>query len=344
MADRFGAGNHGGGALHAGDRRGHDAAGGASGDAAHRAAQGSGQRDKLDADARIDGYDPGAALGGLYRHLYALAGDFLDQSADCGSGAGAGGGAKTPWGQDGAAIEAAFPQLKDSILVVVDGQTPELAEDGAIRLSEALGKLGPKGPVISVRRPDGGPFFDRAGLLFADLPEVQQTPQRLIDAQPLLGGLAGDPSLHGIATTIDTVADGATRGTQDASRLADPLSKLSAAIDTKLSGKVQYFSWQRMFSGEKGSLAPPTRRMLIVMPRMDYGDLEPGAAAVDAIRAQAAALGLDAAHGMRVGITGEVPLADEEFASIREGMGMIGLGMVAAMLACLWLATRSAKT
>ncbi|WDF72989.1 MMPL family transporter [Novosphingobium sp. KACC 22771] len=251
--------------------------------------------------------------------------------------------AKTPWRQDGAAIEAAFPQLKDSILVVVDGQTPELAEDGAIRLSEALGKLGPKGPVVAVRRPDGGAFFDRSGLLFADLPEVQQTTQRLIDAQPLLGGLAGDPSLHGIAATIDTVADGAARGTQDASRLAEPLAKLSSAIDAKLAGRVQYFSWQRLFSTDKGSLAPPTRRLLIVMPRMDYGDLEPGAAAVEAIRAQAAALGLDAAHGMRVGITGEVPLADEEFASIREGMGMIGLGMLAAMLACLWLATRSAK-
>lgn len=252
--------------------------------------------------------------------------------------------AKTPWRQDGAAIEAAFPQLKDSILVVVDGQTPELAEDGAIRLSDALGKLGPKGPVISVRRPDGGAFFDRSGLLFADLPEVQQTTQRLIDAQPLLGGLAGDPSLHGIATTIDTVADGASRGTQDASRLAEPLAKLSAAIDAKLAGKVQYFSWQRLFSTDKGSLAPPTRRLLIVMPRMDYGDLEPGDAAVKAIHAQAAQLGLDAAHGVRVGITGEVPLADEEFASIREGMGLIGLGMLAAMLACLWLATRSAKT
>jgi hypothetical protein len=134
---------------------------------------------------------------------------------------------------------------------VVDGQTPELAEDGAIRLSDALGKLGPKGPVISVRRPDGGAFFDRSGLLFADLPEVQQTTQRLIDAQPLLGGLAGDPSLHGIATTIDTVADGASRGTQDASRLAEPLAKLSAAIDAKLAGKVQYFSWQRLFSTDK---------------------------------------------------------------------------------------------
>jgi hypothetical protein len=38
-----------------------------------------------------------------------------------------------------------LPAIEGSILVVVDGQTPELAEDGAIRLSDALGKLGPKG-------------------------------------------------------------------------------------------------------------------------------------------------------------------------------------------------------
>jgi predicted RND superfamily exporter protein len=32
--------------------------------------------------------------------------------------------AKTPWRQDGLAVEAAFPQQKDSIIVVIDGQTP----------------------------------------------------------------------------------------------------------------------------------------------------------------------------------------------------------------------------
>jgi predicted RND superfamily exporter protein len=41
--------------------------------------------------------------------------------------------------------------------------------------------------------------------------------------------------------------------------------------------------------------------------------------------------------------TGEVPLADEEFGSIREGMGLIGAVMVVAMLGCLWLAVRSGR-
>ncbi|NBC37857.1 MMPL family transporter [Novosphingobium sp. FSY-8] len=250
--------------------------------------------------------------------------------------------AKTPWRQDGAAIEAAFPQIRDSVLVVVDGQTPELAEDAAIRLSAKLAQ--DKAHVIGVRRPDGGAFFDQNGLLFASLPEVQDTTRRLIDAQPLLGGLAADPSLRGIAKTLDTVADGALHSPADAGRLAVPMRALSDAIDGDLAGRKTFFSWQRLFSGSTGTMAPPTRRLLMVLPRMQYGELEPGAEAVAAISTHAARLGLDGGHGVRVGITGEVPLADEEFASIREGMGVIGAVMVIAMLVCLWLATRSARS
>ena len=249
--------------------------------------------------------------------------------------------AKTPWRQDGAQIEAAFPQLKDSVLVVVDGQTSELAEDAAMRLTDAL--TADKAHFVDVSRPDGGAFFDREGLLFASLADVQDTTKKLVEAQPLLGGLAADTSLHGVAATMTTVADGAVREHADASRLAEPLGKISAAIDSKLAGHTVWFSWQKLFSGGSGALAPPTRRLLMIHPRMVYGDLEPGGAAVEAIQAQTRALGLDAAHGVRVGITGEVPLADEEFGSIRENIGFVGALMGVAMLACLWLATRSAR-
>jgi hopanoid biosynthesis associated RND transporter like protein HpnN len=249
--------------------------------------------------------------------------------------------ARTPWRQDGLAVEHAFPQQKDAIIVVVDGQTPELAEDAAQRLASAL--EADKAHIGTVRRPDGGPFFDRNGLLFASPAQVKDATAKLIDAQPLLGGLALDPSLHGLATTIDTVATGAANGTQDATRLATPLRSLSTAIDAKLAGKVSWFSWQRLFSDAKSPLAPPTRRLLMVHPLLRFGDLEPGGVAVQAILAQSKTLGLDEAHGVRVGITGEIPLADEEFATIQDNIGVIGAMMAGAMLVCLWLATRSWK-
>ncbi|HWU02182.1 MAG TPA: MMPL family transporter, partial [Novosphingobium sp.] len=252
---------------------------------------------------------------------------------------------RTQWRQDEAAVETAFPGQKDSVLVVIDGATPEIAEDAAIRLNEALAAdaaSGKNAHIVDVSRPDGGAFFDREGLLFSSLQDVQTTTKKLIDAQPLLGGLATDPSLHGIATTIDTMAKGAADGTQDASGLGEPLTRLSGTIDARLAGRPVWFSWQRLFSGSGGSaLAPPTRRLLMVHPRLAFGDLEPGSDAVNAIRAAAARLNIDAAHGLRMGLTGQVPLADEEFGSIRENIGLVGLLMVVAMLACLWLATRS---
>src|SRR5262249_45045426 len=63
-----------------------------------------------------------------------------------------------PWRQRELRLDAAFPQLVDTILVVVDGDTPELARDGSRRLTakpaedrgnlEAVGEEG-WGPVLS---------------------------------------------------------------------------------------------------------------------------------------------------------------------------------------------------
>ena len=49
-------------------------------------------------------------------------------------------------------------------MVVVDGATPELADDAAKRLTAALQER--QDLFQTVRWPDGGPFFEREGLLF----------------------------------------------------------------------------------------------------------------------------------------------------------------------------------
>ena len=257
---------------------------------------------------------------------------------------------KTAWRLDESAVEGRFPQQKDAILVVIDGATPELAEDAAGRLADGLSA--DSAHFVLVRRPDGGAFFAREGLLFAPLSEVRDTTARLIDAQPLLGPLAADPSLRGIAKALDTAASGAASGRADpaaTARLAAPLAAISGAIDGSLAqgslgGHGGFFSWQRLLAaGASGQLAAPTRRVILAQPRLQFGDLQPGEAAVGALRAQAATLGLDAAHGVHIGITGEVPLADEEFGSIRDNIGFVGLLMAGAMLITLFLATGSVR-
>ncbi len=251
---------------------------------------------------------------------------------------------KTKWRRDEAEVSKAFPKINDAILVVVDGKTPELAEDAAVRLTAAL--AGDTKNFVRVSRPDGGEFFDRSGILFGSLADVRQTTQKLIDAQPLLGGLAYDPSLRGIAKSLSTAASGAADNASDPAiaQLEAPLAGLHTAISQALAGKQAFFSWQLLFTAARGELAPPLRKVILAQPVYDFSSLQPGARAVAAVRSQAAGLSIDAAHGASIGITGEVPLSDEEFGSIEENIGLVGLLMAISMLVALWFATRSVKT
>ncbi len=57
----------------------------------------------------------------------------------------------------------------------------------------------------------------------------------------------------------------------------------------------------------------------------------------------AAQLRLDPAHGIHISLTGSVPVADEEFASIEDRAWLVGTVMFASMLLTLWLALRSKR-
>ncbi|MGE3692455.1 MAG: MMPL family transporter [Novosphingobium sp.] len=251
---------------------------------------------------------------------------------------------QTEWRKAETELSKAFPGADEGVAIIVDGKTPELAEGGAARLTEALNA--DRKNFVSARRAEGGDFLRRNGLLFASLQEVRDTTSKLIDAQPMLGPMAFDPTLRGIAKSLSTAAGGVADDPADpqAKRLEAPLAKLHTALSEALAGKPAWFSWQKLFAPEKGNLAPQARQVVLVRPELDFDELQPGARAVAAIRDHAGQLGLDEAHGVTVKITGEVPLADEEFGSIEENIGLVGLLMAASMLLALWFATRSAKT
>lgn len=245
------------------------------------------------------------------------------------------------WRVEERRMEAAFPQLRDVMLVVIDGATPELAEDAANRLSTAL--AADTRTFRRVTRPDGGDFLAREGLLFGSAADVRSATKTMIDAQPLLGPLAADPSLRGVTGALSTMLDGVNRGEATLGQIDKPVSALSRAIDGSLDGKNPAFSWQELFDSGSGGLALPKRRLILVQPVLDHAALMAGENAAGAIQRAAQALSLSEAHGVRVRLTGEVPLADEEFATLQENIGAVALVMLGAMLLTLWLATRSVK-
>ncbi|WP_231624923.1 MMPL family transporter [Novosphingobium sp. AAP93] len=249
------------------------------------------------------------------------------------------------WRVEERRMEEAFPQLRDVMLVLIDGKTPELAEDGAARLSAAL--AADSKTFRRVTRPDGGDFLAREGLLFGSVEDVRSATRTMVDAQPLLGPLAADPSLRGVAGSLSTMLDGVNRGEVTLGRIDKPLNALATAIDGSLAGKNPAFSWQELFDngsgGGSGGLAVPKRRLILVQPVLDHAALMAGENAADGVMRAARELKLDEAHGVRVRLTGEVPLADEEFATLQENIGAVAMVMLGAMLLTLWLATRSVK-
>lgn len=238
-------------------------------------------------------------------------------------------------------FDAAFSQHTDTIDIVIDGKTPELTELAAARLASALSASTPA-PFQIVRRRDGGPFFEKNGLLYLSVPEVQDITAGLIKAQPVLGTLAADPSLNGLGKALSLVPLGIKEDRAKWIDFEKPLGVLANAMDDLLAGRSSYFSWSELFTGTTPS-ASELRRFLEVKPVLNYSDLEPGADATDLIRKTAKRLGLTPENGVRVRLTGSVPMADEEFGTVAEGAVLNACLTMTAVLMILWLALRSGK-
>ena len=248
--------------------------------------------------------------------------------------------AKAGWRKREIAFDAKFPGQSNLIAVVIEGETPELAEAATASLSARI--AADKTLFPSVRRPDGGAFFDHNGMLFLSLADVQATTQQLFKAQPFLGALAADPSLRGIMDSLSTALLGVTSGQAKLADLDAPIARFEDSFSAAANGQVKYLSWRSLISD-----APPRpeelRRFIEVKPALDFNALEPGKHASDAIRGAARARGLTPENGVRVRLTGDVPLSDEEFGTLTDRAWLMGGTMLGGVLLTLWLALRSFK-
>lgn len=100
-----------------------------------------------------------------------------------------------PFQQNRLRLERAFPQDVSTILLVVEGDTPEQTTQAVDFLGEQLRQE--QQYVKSVYVPGSGNFFSKHGLLFLDLPELEDVSSQLANAQPFIGRIAQKPNLDG---------------------------------------------------------------------------------------------------------------------------------------------------
>jgi len=243
-----------------------------------------------------------------------------------------------PWRQREIAFDKAFPHRQNMILVVVQTPTPELTKRAADALAQRISERTDQ--FRSVRQPEGA-FFEQNAFLFASTEDVGRTMGQLTEIRPLLGMLTDDPSLRGVMKVVSFGAGGARAGRMKLDDMTRPMTMLADTLDNVLNEKFASFSWCVLLSGKAETRE--LRRFIEVDPILDFGALEPGGSATNAIRQAAAELKLASDFGARVRLTGPVPLADEEFATLEEGALLNAVLTILAVLCILWLALRSAR-
>ncbi|MBV8398934.1 MAG: MMPL family transporter, partial [Acetobacteraceae bacterium] len=155
-----------------------------------------------------------------------------------------------------------------------------------------------------------------------------------VDAQPFLGQLVADPSARGLFSALSLIGMGVEQGQADLTPYLPALRGFHTAMADALAGHPHPLSWTHLLGGGTAELAGKYK-FVLAQPKLNFGELAPGGAATAAARAAIAGLEFVKSGDARVRITGNVALADEEFATVAEGAveGMI----ISIVLITLWL-------
>jgi hopanoid biosynthesis associated RND transporter like protein HpnN len=246
---------------------------------------------------------------------------------------------KLDWRQRDNQFEQAFDREK-TILAVVEAPTPELTSAASAALAQRL--TGDIKHFESVQPLGAGEFFEKNGLLFLPVAEVGRLTGQFEAAAPLVEIIAGDPSIRGLTGALETGLAGVKRGQIKLDSAERPFNLIAQTVENLLNTGSATFSW-REFIGDKPLTDSDRRSFIEFKPILDFNALEPGKDATDAIRQAARDLNLAGEYGARVRLTGPVPIANEEFATVQEGAVVNGIGTVLVVLLILWMALHSPK-
>ncbi len=242
-----------------------------------------------------------------------------------------------PFARSEARLDAAFPMLEDSLVVVLDADEAQRAADAAETLAARLRAEPELYP--DVFAPGVGPFFERQGLLYRDLDDLEDLADQLAAAQPFLAEASRDPSLRGLFRMFGRALDEATSAAARGLDLEGALASVESAAREAARRQIQPLAFDELMirPRERG----PERRYVLVQPRIDYADPVPGQPALDRLRAT---LGeLTAGGELRARVTGNPALIAEELAITQRQSAVAGAASFVMVTLILSLALRSAR-
>jgi hypothetical protein len=235
-------------------------------------------------------------------------------------------------------FEARFPTLTDSLLVVVEGDTPEATREAAEALAS---RLAARSDLFgAVYFPGEESFFESHGLLYTDLDDLDTFADEMARLQPVIGALSRDPSLVELSRVIRLGLEHVGEDTWDVERwqsVLDHFRRATVAVYAELPLSI---SWETVLL-EGSPLDPTRRRVIVAYPVLEFERILAASRPIEAIREEALESGAGPGSGVRVRITGYPALNHEEFLGLARDTGIAGALSFALIVVVLFVAFRS---
>ena len=218
-------------------------------------------------------------------------------------------------------FQKAFPQLGNTVVVVIDAETPEAASLFQKRIAERLKKETSLFERVSL--PGSGEFFEKNGLLYLSRQKLEELSDNLAGAQPLLGLLSSDFSLRGLFFVIERML-GEETSPEQRQRLLPLFDRLGKALQSTQSNRPFQLSWQELILGSEAA-RELRRQFLIIEPAGVGGPSSKESEAIETLRRLRDELKLHGTGGVTMRLTGELVLNDENILVMKTGMGITTL-------------------
>lgn len=216
------------------------------------------------------------------------------------------------------AYQEAYPSLGDSIAILVEADAPELRQRAVDALAARL--EADTTNFQAIYAPTSLPYFKENGLLLLSYDDLAEQMDTLIAAQPLLGPILREPTLHGL---LDSLAEARreAKSDKDLARVNGLLGDVLETLNAANTGAPGVLSFQKAMLSEG---ARPFD-ILVVKPKLDPAKVQPAKAALAALQTHIAAVEGAAAAPLTISLTGKIALNAEELKTVTSGAASAGI-------------------
>jgi uncharacterized protein len=244
-----------------------------------------------------------------------------------------------PFQQNRRKFEKAFSQDMHTLLLVVESDNQELTKSATKRLGRLLNA--DKDNFETVYIPNENEFFRQNGLLYLDPQDLQTISANLAQAQPFIGRISEQPNLTGFLSIFEDALKTENKDQTVPIDLPELIEKVSRSLHKRINGENTLLSWEELIAEKKLSVSHSKNGFVIVLPKFDYSQIRPAESAIESIRKAVEKIQDPNLPAVKVWVTGEVGLEDDELLGMSTGTFNASIFSIVLVLFILLVAYRS---